>query len=133
VTAAGYDLSDANRARHVLQQWDAICGLARLRVMHFNDSVGGVGSRIDRHAHIGEGCCGKACFACLMNHPALAGVPKILETPKDEPGDDPARDWDALNLKRLRRMLVQPRSQRTADNPRRCSSGRGKVALPGVT
>ena len=88
----------------------SICGLDRLLVVHLNDSVGGLGSRKDRHAHIGDGCCGAACFRTILNHPTLAHVPMILETPKET--NDKGVEWDAVNLQRLRRMLRRPTASR---------------------
>lgn len=111
ITAAGYDLTTEAKAAAVMQQWDEICGNANLRAFHFNDSIGTVGSRLDRHVHIGDGACGKACFRFLMNHPAFAAVPKILETPKDE--DEKGREWDTVNMQRLRRMVATPRRSRS--------------------
>ena len=104
VTAASYNMTSPAGAAEVMQRWDAICGLDTLRAFHFNDSQGGLGSRLDRHAHIGAGCCGRACFRYLLNHPAFAFVPKVLETPKDR--DERGREWDAVNLGRLKRMML---------------------------
>jgi deoxyribonuclease IV len=102
VTAAGYDMTSDAKAKAVLEAFDGICGMDQLRVVHVNDSVGGVGSRRDRHAHIGEGECGKSCFRTVVNHPHLAGVPKILETPKGT--TEKGTPWDLINVRRLRRM-----------------------------
>ena len=113
VTAAGYDMTTAGNAHAVMQQWDETCDIENLRAFHFNDSRGAVGSRLDRHAHIGDGCCNRACFRFLMNHAAFAFVPKILETPKER--DDHGREWDRVNLQRLRRMVDKPaRAAQTA-------------------
>jgi deoxyribonuclease IV len=106
LTAAGYDLSTTERAEAVFQHWDEICGLENLKVFHLNDSMGARGSRRDRHAHIGQGCCGKCCFQVILNHPAFEFVPKILETPKGL--NDKGVEWDLVNLRRLKRMAVQP-------------------------
>lgn len=111
ITAAGYDMSTPGRALAVMEEWDVVCGIANLRVFHFNDSVGALGSRRDRHAHIGEGCCGGACFRTLLNHPAFAFVPKLLETPKGRHKSH--LEWDLINLRRLRRMR---KPARHADN-----------------
>jgi len=105
VTAAGYDMTNSESALNVLDQWDSICGCSNLRVFHFNDSVGAVGSRKDRHAHIGEGCCGDACFRTILNHSAFDAVPKVLETPKED--TEKGTPWDVVNIKRLKR-LAQP-------------------------
>ena len=110
VLAAGYDVSTRRAAEAVLQLWDSVCGLDNLLVLHMNDSKGPVGSRIDRHAHIGEGFCRLDCFRTLVNHPALRDVPKILETPKGE--DERGRPWDLVNLRRLKRLI---RPSRQAD------------------
>jgi deoxyribonuclease IV len=132
VTAAGYDMSTPQGAAEVMQRWDDICGLANLRAFHFNDSIGALGSRRDRHAHIGQGCCGRACFRYLLNYPALADVPKILETPKDR--DARGRDWDAVNLQALRRMRGRRGTYRVgsgiADNIWRSGMRSGSLALP---
>lgn len=108
VTAAGYDMTTPANAAAVMRKWDEVCGIANLRAFHFNDSQGEVGSRLDRHEHIGDGCCGKACFQFLMNHPAFAAVPKMLETEKDR--DEKGREWDVVNMQRLRRMIAKPGS-----------------------
>ena len=106
ITAAGYDLTTPEKATTVIDEFDRVCGLQHLLCFHFNDSEGCVGSRLDRHAHIGDGACGKACFAALLNHPAFVGVPKILETEKGH--DDEGREWDAINMQRLRKMMTRP-------------------------
>lgn len=102
VTAAGYDMTTRSRAQAVLERFDACCGLRRLRVFHLNDSVGAVASRRDRHAHIGQGACGLACFRAIVNTPAFGGVPKIIETPKGE--NDKGVPWDVANIRRLKRL-----------------------------
>jgi deoxyribonuclease-4 len=110
--AGGYDMSTRAAGEAVLAEFDRLCGLGHLRVMHLNDSIGALGSRKDRHAHIGEGTIGRATtartladsgFAAVMNHPALAGVPKILETPKED--SDTGTPMDTINLRRLRRLI----------------------------
>jgi deoxyribonuclease IV len=110
VTAAGYDMTSDAKAQAVLEAFDEICGMDRLHVVHVNDSVGDVGSRRDRHAHIGDGKCGKSCFRIMVNHPHLAGVPKILETPKGT--TEKGTPWDLVNVRRLRRMVRSPQRQR---------------------
>jgi len=103
VTAAGYDMSSERKARAVLRRWHQVCGMSNLKVIHVNDSVGSIGSRRDRHAHIGEGTCGQACFRTLVNRRALRRVPMILETPKQQtPNDEP---WDVENVRRLKRLV----------------------------
>ncbi len=101
VFAAGYDLRSPDGYRKTLDQMEACLGLARLKAIHLNDSKGELGSRVDRHDHIGKGRLGLAAFRRILNDPRLRHVPMILETPKD---DDPVRA-DRRNLARLRRLL----------------------------
>lgn len=105
VVAAGYDMSTPQGAATVLEQFDAVVGLCHVGAVHMNDSEGALGSRLDRHAHIGKGCCGDACFAAVLTHPTLAGVPVILETPKDERPDGKA--WDTVNIRALERIRTR--------------------------
>ena len=81
---AGYDI--VHNLDAVLQEFDAIIGLDRLRALHLNDSKNPLGSHKDRHACIGEGYLGLETFAAIVNHPALKGKPMILETPNELPG-----------------------------------------------
>lgn len=96
VFAAGYDLRD--HYDDVIERFADTVGLERLRLFHFNDSIGGLGSRRDRHANIGDGALGERPFQRLMTDPRFASVPKLLETPK---GAD-AVTADRANLARLR-------------------------------
>ena len=94
--SAGYDL--VNDFDGVMEQFDRTIGLARLRVLHLNDSKTPFASRRDRHELIGEGSLGEQPFRRFMTDPRLATVVKIIETPK---GDD-ATAMDTLMLGRLR-------------------------------
>jgi deoxyribonuclease-4 len=107
--AAGYDIRTAEGYRATLRNLDVSLGLRRVKVIHLNDSKLGLGSRVDRHAHIGQGMLGLRAFACFLNDPRLQRVPMILETPKD--GD--ALRWDRRNLAQLRRLL-RPGRRRAA-------------------
>ena len=100
VTAAGYDMSTEDGAASVLARFEETCGLEHLLAIHLNDSIGALGSRLDRHAHIGEGCCGASCFRAVIGHPVLRSRPMILETAKELAPD--GRKWDQVNLDRLR-------------------------------
>ncbi len=80
----GYDI--VNDLDGVLQEFDRVVGLHRLKALHLNDSKNVFGSHKDRHASIGEGNLGLATFANIVNHPALKGLPMILETPNELPG-----------------------------------------------
>ena len=114
VFAAGYDLRDAVGCRRVLDAFDRVVGLRKLACCHLNDSRRPLGSRVDRHTHIGDGTLGRSAFQHLLSDPRLAGVPMVLETPK---GTDPrGRDWDVVNLRRLRRIRAAgPRRSDVSD------------------
>jgi len=86
--AAGYDLRSESGLDATLAAIDAAIGLERVFVLHVNDSKAPLGSRLDRHEHIGKGRIGRAAFARLLNHRLLAGRAFIAETPMDRPGDD---------------------------------------------
>jgi deoxyribonuclease IV len=96
VWAAGYDLRDAYD--DVVRRFDDEVGIGRIQLFHLNDSVGGLGSRRDRHAHIGMGALGDEPFRRLVLDDRFSTVPKLLETPKD----DDAVAADRRNLARLR-------------------------------
>ena len=99
VHAAGYDIVTSEGYAATIDALDRTVGLARLHVVHVNDSKKPRGSRVDRHEHIGRGAIGKAGFANLMTDPRLAPIPKFLETPKD-----PDFRFDRRNLAALRRL-----------------------------
>lgn len=86
--AAGWDIRTADGLETALRDIDRTIGLARVAVIHVNDSKTALGSRVDRHEHIGKGKIGAQAFARILNHPLLAGRAFILETPIDKPGDD---------------------------------------------
>jgi deoxyribonuclease-4 len=86
--AAGWDIRTPQGLDATLQQIDRTVGLDRVAVVHVNDSKTPLGSRVDRHEHIGKGKIGLEAFAGILNHPLLAGKAFILETPIDTPGDD---------------------------------------------
>ncbi|MDD2273672.1 MAG: deoxyribonuclease IV [Desulfuromonadaceae bacterium] len=100
--AAGYDTASEEGYRDTMEQFDRLIGLERLQCFHFNDSKKGLGSRVDRHEHIGQGTLGLNPFRFILNDPRFANVPKILETPK---GDND--EMDGVNLGILR-GLVRP-------------------------
>ena len=95
--AAGYDLRTAETYARTIHEFDRTIGLERLRFFHLNDSVKGLGSRVDRHAHIGQGAIGQEGFRNLVNDPRFAGHPMVLETPKS---DDLHEDRDNLAVLR---------------------------------
>jgi deoxyribonuclease-4 len=110
VFAAGYPLAPAAALDETLRQFDRHIGLDRLKLIHANDSKRDLGSRVDRHEGIGRGRIGREAFRLLVNHPRLAGVPLILETPKEGPDGKPSFAMDRDNLATLR-GLVAPRGK----------------------
>jgi deoxyribonuclease-4 len=101
--AAGYDLRSPGALEATLAELDAALGLDRLQALHLNDSKHPLGSRKDRHEHIGEGFVGQAGFAAILAHPRLAGLPMVIETPKGGGAD--LLEPDRRNLERLRRLV----------------------------
>lgn len=97
--AAGHDLSTDAGYDAVMEAVDGAVGLDRLRAVHLNDSVLGLGSRRDRHANLGEGVLGRTVFRRLVRDPRLAEVPMVLETP----GGLEGYRKDLAILRRLRR------------------------------
>ncbi|MFN8570090.1 MAG: deoxyribonuclease IV [Kouleothrix sp.] len=100
--AAGYDIRSAEACAATFAEFDRVIGLARIKAFHLNDSQKDLGSKVDRHTHIGAGYVGIAGFHAIVNDPRFAELPMILETPK---GDDLAEDLE--NLARLR-ALIEP-------------------------
>jgi deoxyribonuclease IV len=96
--AAGYDFRTPEGYVQVMEAWDDLVGIERIRVIHLNDSKKDLGSRVDRHEHIGQGCIGTKGFELLLNDSRLAELPMVLETPKED-------DADVRNLATLRRLI----------------------------
>ncbi|NTV61968.1 MAG: deoxyribonuclease IV [Oscillochloris sp.] len=103
IFAAGYDIRDAASYQSTFAEFERIVGLDRIKCFHLNDSQKDLGSRVDRHNHIGQGCIGLEGFRLLVNDPRFAGLPMIIETPK---GDDMAEDRTNLSL--LRSLVGNP-------------------------
>lgn len=83
--AAGYDIRTKKGWDRTLKEFDRKVGLKFLKAFHLNDSKKGLGSRVDRHEHLGEGKIGLECFRVLMTHPKTRNLPKYLETPGGPP------------------------------------------------
>ncbi len=98
--AAGYDISSIKGYEKTFKDFDDIIGLERLKFFHLNDSKKELGSRVDRHDHIGKGKIGLQGFRLLMNDPRFADHPMVLETPKGKELKE-----DIENLKLLRRLI----------------------------
>ncbi|MEA3210786.1 MAG: deoxyribonuclease [Chthoniobacter sp.] len=101
--ASGYDISTVAGAEKVFREFDRIVGRKHLAALHLNDSKTGLGSRVDRHEHIGQGRIGLEAFRYIMTAPRFAKIPKVLETPK---GKEMKEDLE--NLARLRSLRATP-------------------------
>ena len=99
--AAGYELRTPDGLAETLEEFDREIGIERLCLIHLNDSKFPLGSRRDRHNHIGAGEIGEEAFSLIVNHPALRDLPFILETPKEIDGKP---DADRINLTRVRSL-----------------------------
>ncbi len=99
IFAAGYDISTEEGYEKTFREFDEIIGFKKLAAFHVNDSKKGLGSKVDRHEHIGKGMIGKPGFRFLMQDVRFTDVPKILETPKGENLKE-----DKMNLAVLRKL-----------------------------
>lgn len=86
IYAAGYDI--VNDLNGTIRTFDGIIGINKLMAIHLNDSKSVLGSRVDRHEHIGKGKIGLSAFRKILNHPALKHLPFVMETPKKTARDD---------------------------------------------
>src|SRR5262245_47568536 len=102
VFAAGYDIRSPAKYDQMMSRAEKLLGVGRIRCWHLNDSKGDCGSRLDRHEHIGRGKIGRAGFQNSLRDPRWAGVPMILETPKEL--DERNREWDTVNLEMLQKI-----------------------------
>lgn len=84
ISDGGYDI--IHNLDGVLEEFDRVIGLHRLKAIHLNDSLNPTGAHKDRHARIGEGCIGLEALTAVVRHPALKDLPFCLETPNELPG-----------------------------------------------
>lgn len=134
--AAGFDITTADGWERTVERLDAAIGCERVAGFHVNDSKTPVGSRVDRHEHLGRGHLGLGALRCLVNDPRFAGLPMVIETPRgpSPPGREtrsrgmtrwaspkPSDDADRVNLAILRalagRTRIGPRARRLAAEP----------------
>ncbi|MDL5361648.1 deoxyribonuclease IV [Halalkalicoccus sp. NIPERK01] len=99
VFAAGYDLSTPDGVRETIEEFDDVVGLEHLRCIHLNDSKHARGTNKDEHAHVGEGLIGIEGMETVINHPDLADVPLVLETPTE---DGKSYEWNIDRVRELR-------------------------------
>ncbi len=101
LVAAGYDIISNEGYAKIFEEFEDVIGLNRLKVFHLNDSKKPLGSRVDRHDHIGQGCIGTEPFRRLLKDERFAALPMLLETPKAggfRPSDITADPMDLKNL-----------------------------------
>lgn len=99
--SAGYDIRNASEYEKTFKTFDRIVGLRHIFAFHLNDSKYGLGSRKDRHEHIGKGCIGLDAFRLLLNDERFVNLPMVLETPKGEGMED-----DRINLAVLKSLIM---------------------------
>jgi deoxyribonuclease IV len=105
--AAGYAIHTATDYEKTMKQLDRIIGRRLVKAIHLNDSKKDLGSRVDRHEHIGQGKIALEGFRLLLNDPRWIKVPMYLETPKENPdGTLNGRELDRMNLATLRRLVA---------------------------
>ncbi|OHB86278.1 MAG: deoxyribonuclease IV [Planctomycetes bacterium RBG_16_64_12] len=105
VFAAGYPMGNQKEYRATMTALNATVGLDQIRAFHLNDSRRALGSRVDRHAHIGRGMMGLEPFRLLLADRRFRKTPMYLETPK---GEENGVDLDAINLSVLRALAKSP-------------------------
>jgi len=104
IFAAGYPISSPEDYGNTFNEFGRTIGFEHLKLFHVNDSVPGLGSRVDRHANLGQGQIGIDFFERLVNDPRFSELPMILETPKE---DASGGEMDPVNLAILRRFLAE--------------------------
>jgi deoxyribonuclease-4 len=102
IFAAGYPIQTPAEYAETMSEFDRLIGIDRIRAWHLNDSKKPLGSRVDRHEHIGEGCLGLEPFRHILNDARFADVPMYLETEK---GERDGEDLDAINLRTLKSLI----------------------------
>jgi deoxyribonuclease-4 len=100
--AAGYDFRGRKYAKFI-KEIETTVGVDRIKVLHLNDSKKELGSRVDRHDHIGRGQIGLEGFRPIVRDNRWKNIPKILVTPKEK--NEAGRDWDAVNLETLKALM----------------------------
>lgn len=97
IFAAGYDIRSPQAYGQTMAHFDDVVGIDRIAFFHLNDSKKDLGSKVDRHTHIGEGCIGEGGFQALVNDARFAAHAMTLETPKDQDLEDDKRNLRLLS------------------------------------
>ncbi|MBS0201976.1 MAG: deoxyribonuclease IV [Planctomycetes bacterium] len=109
IFAAGYPLQTPAEYAATMAEFDRTIGVDRIRAWHLNDSKKPLGSRVDRHEHIGQGCLSLEPFRHILNDPRFAEIPMYLETEK---GEKDGEDLDAMNLRVLKSLMTVARPKK---------------------
>ena len=107
VFAAGYPLATPKQYKATFRELDKLVGLKLIKAFHLNDSKRELGTRVDRHEHIGKGQLGLEPFRFLLNDPRFQQIPMYLETPKEVDGENRGLELDAMNLATLRGLVEE--------------------------
>jgi deoxyribonuclease IV len=99
IFAAGYDIRTDQSYNHTMKDFDTTIGFQHLHLFHLNDSKKEIGSKVDRHEHIGQGFIGTDAFKRIMNDPRFEKIPKIIETPKEN-------NMDQVNINLLKMLAI---------------------------
>src|SRR5690349_482478 len=128
VFAAGYDLRTRDGYDRTMDEMERHVGLDNVGAFHLNDSKKPLGSRVDRHQHIGEGELGLDAFAFLLNDARFARLPKVIETPKTIETES-----DLRNLNVLRSLIGKRKAARQAQRRKGSQAHRGDAAVSAVS
>jgi deoxyribonuclease-4 len=109
IFAAGYDIRTRDGYERMVDEVDRYVGLEYVAAFHLNDSKKPLGSRVDRHEHIGDGEIGLEAFRFILNDKRFAKIPKVIETPKPVENES-----DRKNLRTLRSLIRRPVARRVA-------------------
>lgn len=109
IFAAGYPLQTPEEYAATMAEFDQTIGIDRICAWHLNDSKKPLGSRVDRHEHIGRGYLGLEPFRHILNDPRFAEIPMYLETEK---GEEDGEDLDAINLRVLKSLIKRSPARR---------------------
>lgn len=110
IFAAGYPLQTPDEYAATMSEFDRLIGIDRIRAFHLNDSKKALGSRVDRHEHIGEGFLGLEPFRHIVNDPRFAEIPMYLETNK---GERDGENLDTINLRTLRGLIAPTKGKKS--------------------
>ncbi len=129
VFASGYDVSTDEGYERTFAEFDRYVGLSRLRAFHLNDSKKPLGSRVDRHEHVGEGLLGLRCFWRLVNDPRFVDLPGVLET-EPRQGDAPYLEEIRLLRELIGATAPEPPTREPPPDGAPIAGGKFSLALP---